>query len=162
MNKELTQELVREFFEYNPETGILRHKIARGNVRIGDEAGCVLSTGYLQTAIYGKRYLAHRIAFLHYHGFLPEVLDHIDNVKSNNAIINIREASYRENSFNKKTGSNNTSGVKGVFWDKSKWRASIRVNGKKEYFGSFENIEDAKKAVEEARIKFHGEFANHG
>lgn len=59
---------------------------------------------------------------------------------------------------------NNTSGVKGVFWEvnSKKWRAQINFNGKKKHIGLFSNIEEARKAVDNARIELHGDFHNHG
>ena len=78
-------------------------------------------------------------------------VDHIDNDKSNNNLINLRWATHSQNSQNKSMMSNNTSGVKGVVWDKhtKKWKAQIMIDGVCVYLGSFDNIEDAK----EARIK---------
>jgi len=160
----ITQEQVRKLFDYNPETGILTNKTHRNSrAKKGETSGCTLSTGYLQVTIDRKRYLAHRLCFLHYHGYLPKILDHVDNIKHHNMIDNLRAATTQENAFNKKISSNNTSGVKGVFWDGTynKWRASISINGKKRYFGSYYDIEDARKAVEDAREKHHGEFARH-
>ena len=75
-------------------------------------------------------------------------VDHIDNIKSNNNINNLRWATNSENQHNKSMMSNNTSGVKGVVWDKdrNKWRSQIMIDGIRIYLGSFTNIEDAKQA----------------
>jgi hypothetical protein len=62
--------------------------------------------------------------------------------------------------MNKKMNSNNTSGVKGVYWCKNanKWRAKIQVDGKEKHLGLFSNLEDAKKARELAEEKYYGEY----
>ena len=92
-----------------------------------------------------------------------ECIDHIDGCRTNNNVTNLRWATLRENQWNTKLRSNNTSGVKGVSWYKptKKWVAQIRLN-KKIYLGLFDNIEDAKIAVEKAREKLHNIYANHG
>ena len=161
----LTQALVQELFNYNPETGILTNKIARGQrAKIGDDSGYVSGGGYLHIGINGKKYLAHRICFLHYHGHLPEKVDHKDNNKLNNEILNLRKCTAQQNSFNAKISKANSSGVKGVHWHRStkKWRAVVMIDGKNNHLGLFADIEDASKAVENARIHRHGEFANNG
>ena len=112
----------------------------------------------------GYSRLAHRIGFLHYHGYLPEMLDHIDGDGSNNRIENLRECTASENAYNSKLRIDNTSGIKGVYWHKhgKKWYSNITVEGKVKRLGYFNDLKGAKKAVEEARLKYHGEFANNG
>jgi hypothetical protein len=72
-------------------------------------------------------------------------VDHIDNNRSNNHITNIRWATGKENNQNKSLSSKNTSGVKGVYWNKNtnKWKAQIEINGKRINLGSFMNKDDA-------------------
>ena len=75
-------------------------------------------------------------------------VDHIDNIKSNNNINNLRWATNSENQHNKSMSKNNTSGVKGVVWHKgkAKWQSQIMIDGMQIYLGLFTNIEDAKQA----------------
>ena len=89
-------------------------------------------------------------------------VDHIDNIKSNNNINNLRWATYSENQHNKSMMSNNTSGVKGVVWDKdrNKWRAQIMIDGMQIYLGLFENLEDAKRARMIRANQAFGVFTN--
>ena len=75
-------------------------------------------------------------------------VDHIDNIKSNNNINNLRWATNSENQHNKSMSKNNTSGVKGVVWHKgkAKWQSQIMIDGMQIYLGLFENLDDAKQA----------------
>ena len=166
MSKELTQELVRDLFNYNPETGALTNKFDRGTrAKVGEIAGFENKlTGYLVLGINGNKYLVHRVCFLHYYGHLPQMIDHKDNNAMNNEISNLRKCTKKQNAFNSKAPTTNTSGIKGVSLHKEtgKWKARIMIDSKAIHVGSFNDIEDAKKAVESARIKHHKGFANHG
>ena len=122
------------------------------------------SSGYKHIIVNRKKYYAHRLAWLYVYGTLPKYIDHIDGNRINNCISNLREVNSKQNSLNRKISSNNKSGVKGVEWNKQskKWRAHISIDGKPTYLGSFNNLDDAKKVIEETRIKHHGNFYNHG
>lgn len=87
--------------------------------------------------------------------------DHADGDKLNNQCSNLRTASLSENNRNRGIGKYNTSGFKGVGWDKPrrKWRAQIRHDGKSCYLGLFDNIEDAARAYDAKAKEIHGEFA---
>ncbi len=91
----------------------------------------------------------------------PQV-DHIDNNKDNNRLLNLRWATNSQNQQNRSIGRNNTSGTKGVRWQKgqNRWRAEITINGKLIYLGSFINKDDAiNMRVQRAKNEF-GEFIN--
>ena len=82
--------------------------------------------------------------------FLPnpenkKCVDHIDNNKQNNKLINLRFATPQQNGQNSKLSSKNTSGIKGVRWNENinKWCAMITINGKQINLESFINKEDA-------------------
>lgn len=87
-------------------------------------------------------------------------VDHIYHNVNDNRKQNLRICEHFENHINSKTYSNNTSGRKGVYWDKSreKWIASITYNKKIKHLGRFETFEEAVKAREEAEQLYHGEF----
>jgi hypothetical protein len=89
------------------------------------------------------------------------MLDHIDGIRHNNKIENLRECSFSENGFNKKLTNKNTSGYKNVVWSKQrkKWRVQMRAYGKNLSFGFYDDIELASLVAEEAREKYHKEFA---
>ena len=89
-------------------------------------------------------------------------VDHIDNNKLNNNIINLRFASPQENSRNRCISNKNSSGTKGVSWSKetNKWRAHITINGKKIHLGSYINKDDAVNIrIQRAKDEF-GEYIN--
>ncbi len=94
---------------------------------------------------------------------VPEgkVVDHINRDSLDNRNENIRFCDNLENSRNIGPKKNNTSGVSGVYWnsDNNKWRSRIKVNYKTIEIGSFDKLEDAKKARKEAEIKYYGEFS---
>ena len=127
--------------------------------------GNVNGQGYIITTFRKIRYRAHRIIWFLVKGEQPpENLDHINNDKTDNRIENLRVATTAQNAHNERTPINNTSGVKGILWDKqtSKWRGQVKANGKKHCAGRHTDIKDAENAVRELREKLHGEYANHG
>lgn len=87
--------------------------------------------------------------------------DHMNGDKLDNRRNNLRTVNHHQNGLNRGVPSNNTSGVKGVYWHRrdKKWRAQIRVNSKKKYIGSYRDKQDAALAVEAAIRKYHGEYA---
>jgi len=131
----LTQERVRELFDYR-EDGCFVRRVGRGNqVKAGTVAGAgaVRADGYTEIRVGSRSYLTHRLVWLWHNGYLPEQdIDHIDRDKLNNRIKNLREVSRACNNRNTPNHVHNTSGVKGVSWHArdSTWRARISVNGK--------------------------------
>ena len=155
---ELTQELVKELFEYRDD-GKLIQKKARQGARVGTEAGRVGNRGYRQATVLGKLYSTHRIIFLYHHGYLPKRLDHINGVRTDNRIENLRECTSAQNKANSKGTA--ASGYKGVYKMRRRWKAQIRVNNKDIYLGLYANIETAAQVAAAAREHYFGEFANH-
>ena len=117
--------------------------------------------GYVVTTVYETN------KSLRMHRFImdcPEdkVVDHIDHCKNNNRRENLRVCTVGENAMNKGIGTNNKSGVTGVYYDNSskRWRACIMLNKKQNHLGSYINKEDAIRARLEAEKKYFGEFSN--
>ena len=160
----LTQKRLKELLCYDPDSGIFTHKVYRGNqVLAGSIAGRPSGDGHLSTQIDGKEYLLHRLAWLYIHGcFPPHQIDHRNLMKADNRWGNLRLATNSQNSMNKGKQSNNTSGYKGVSFNKpsKKWQARITVNGKRHYLGYFKSVECAGKAYAKAAKILHKEFAN--
>jgi len=157
----LTQQTLLNAFNY--KDGVLYWKNPTSkSVKIGDTVGCN-SNGYRLICINKQFIHAHRAIFIMHHGYLPLIVDHIDGNKANNKIENLRQATKAENAWNSKIHKHNTSGIRGVSWNKqtSKWRAAINVNGKALHLGRFNDIKDAENAVKLARQTYHGQFARH-
>lgn len=160
---DLTQKEVKDLFEYRD--GNLYWKKSAGRVKDGDKAGCLdKSNGYIRVRISGKNYRLHRIVFLFHHGYMPEYVDHINVVKQDNRIENLREATSTENNSNTKLNITNTSGVKNIYWNKrlNKWHAQITHKKLRHHMGFFDNKEHAAEFIALAREMLHGEFANDG
>ena len=134
-------------------------------LKLGNVAGSLKSTGYTAIKFKGKMYQAHRLAWLYVHGYMPKnIIDHINGNKSDNRICNLREATRSENNHNAILRKDSKSGVKGVHWcnRNKRWIASIRINKKSIYVGSFINIETAKYEIMKFREKHIKQFTNHG
>lgn len=157
----ITKEYLQEVFDYTD--GHLYWKVNRGsNKMIGIKAGC-LYKGYIRIRLHDKKYGEHQLIWLYHYGQIPEQIDHIDGDKSNNKIENLRIATTLQNNQNAGLRKDNTTGIKGVCRGyKDKWQVHVRINGKKTYFGSYDDIELAELVAIEARNKYHGIFANHG
>lgn len=154
--------LLHQYFEYRD--GKLYNKKVRQRVKVGQELGYVTnSDGYVKLGLQGKYYLAHRLIFMMFYGYLPKHIDHIDGNPANNLIENLREVTNTENCQNSKKRITNTSGCKNVHWrkDRSKWRVDIKINGKDVYFGSYADIELSDLVATEARDLYFGKFARH-
>lgn len=150
----ITQKRLHELFVYD-----------EGNlIRNGKIAGSVNKRGYRVICVDNKLYKAHRLVFLYHHGYLPEQIDHADKNPKNNQIENLRPATNGQNCMNRGMMRNNTSGAKGVFWDKEfgKWRVAVRINKKLKSFGRYIDKELAELVAVMAREKHHKQFANHG
>jgi hypothetical protein len=126
-----------------------------------------ISNGYKVVKLYKdnkthKNYKIHRLVATSFilNPDNKQCIDHIDNIRSNNNINNLRWCSLKENSYNKKISKNNTSGFKGVHLEHNKWRVQIRINGKNKHLGLFDNIEDAIIARYNKAKELYGEFLN--
>ena len=160
----LTQDRLKEILHYDPETGIFTRRKNQGGIKAGSTAGNVTEQGYIRIKVDRKLHYAQRLVWLYVHGHFPEdEMDHINHIRDDNRLINLRKCSRLENMKNKSRYKCNSSGRTGISWHKRerKWHARIRVNKKIIHLGSFKDIDDAVKSREEAEelYKFH---ENHG
>lgn len=163
--RDLTVDLLKHLFDYDKENGNLIWKTKPSqNVKAGDVAGTICKNSYIQICINKKIYLAHRLVFLMHKGYLPKTLDHINGDRADNRIENLRPVTASQNQHNRRLNANNTSGYKGVRWNKAskKWMSGLKLEGKYMYLGLYDNIEEAAEVVRKAREELHGNFANHG
>lgn len=162
----VTQAELKRLLNYNIETGNFTWKSTRrGQVMVGDIAGCGdASYGYTVIKINGRLYRAHRLAWLYVHGKFPKnQIDHINHIRSDNRLSNLRHVTQVENHQNCTMDMRNTSGRTGVYWEKArnKWRARIKVGGKRLSLGSYIKHSDACEARDAADIEY-GFHENHG
>lgn len=160
---ELTKENLISILDYEPSTGLFRWNKESCKRLVKGAAAGTLDNGYIMIGIDRKQYRAHRLAWLYVYGYMPvEQIDHVNGIKTDNRIENLRLATHGQNCANRKKQSNNTSGYKGVCFIKSigKWRARIGYNNKKIDIGFFDNPKDAAIAYSKKSIELHKEFAN--
>jgi hypothetical protein len=158
-----TQEEVQYYFTY--ENGKLYWKnITRNSIKVGDPAGHS-NNRYYVVGINKSTYLIHRLIYIYFNGEIPPgmYIDHIDGNSFNNNIENLRLCTLSQNQYNSKKSKANTSGIKGVSWniEKKKWKCKCLVNRKPYHLGYYNDINEAKLAVENFRKLHHGEFSRH-
>ena len=155
----LTQQRVRELFDYDPETGVMTRRITpSARAKKGEIAGYDDGKGYLQVSIAGKKYRLHRLVWFWVHGVWPKNdVDHRDRNRSNNRIKNLMAATRAENCHNAGLAAHNTSGFKGVSWSKNmnKWEARITLNDCGKVLGYFDTPEQASAAYLAAKPAYH-------
>ena len=148
-------------YSYNSELGELRWKQRRAQrVQVGDIAGGYYTNGYRCVAYENKNYLVHRVIWLLVHGeWPPNQIDHINGVRDDNRLCNLRTATSIENARNSKKRKTNTSGATGVMWNKQKqkWHAVIGSDGNRKHLGFFKEWWDAvcSRKAEEHRRGYH-------
>lgn len=156
---ELTAERARELFAFNPDTGELRNRVGRSlRARAGEIAGSFRRDGRLSVSVGYRRYLVHRLIWLIVHGEWPPAdVDHINNLRNDNRISNLRLATRSENNQNAKLRRSNSSGFQGVSQDKrrGKWVAEITANGRRVRRGGFDTPESAHAAYLVAKAELH-------
>lgn len=155
----LTQELLYTLFDYR-EGNLFWKKTLSNVATAGSKAGTVEKDRYIRISIEKKDYYAHRIIYMMFYGYMPKIVDHIDGNKQNNNISNLRAISKAGNALNSKVRKDNTSGVKGVTWNKAakKWQVQLHVGTKYKYFGVYFDLMVAKFVADAMRHKYHGEF----
>jgi hypothetical protein len=159
---DLTQARLKELLHYDPETGQFRWLVKFSRQRPGGAAGTKDAHGYLLIRVERKLYKAHRLAWLYVHGSWPaKGIDHINRVRDDNRIANLREACQSLNSMNRAAGAKSRSGILGVVWreDRQKWTAQIRIGYRMVHLGVFKDKDDAAAARKKAEAAFFGSYA---
>ncbi|EEY6110740.1 HNH endonuclease [Enterobacter hormaechei] len=157
VNDVYAPELLRSLFLYDPVTGRLHHKANRRRVKAGSYADSARrADGYRQVALRldGKQYQlkAHRVAWILAHGAIPhgKQIDHINGIRDDNRLCNLRLVTQRENDQNRRK-------ARGYSWNKgcSKWEAYIRVDGVLRHLGLFTTEAAARAAYLKAKARYH-------
>jgi HNH endonuclease/AP2 domain len=163
-HRELTPERLREVLHYDLLTGIFTWIVQRNwRTPVGSVAGRVSKApldkggGYRQIGLDGMDYHAHRLAWLYMTGAWPgHKIDHHDTNRDNNAWFNLRPASHSDNGANSRLRPHNTTGFKGVSFNKNAGRYIAYVGTK--YLGLFDTAEQAHKAYCAAAQEKYGAF----
>lgn len=145
-----TLEEISKVLNYNEETGEFTWLISPSRaVKIGDKAGGITSKGYIIIGYKGEVWLAHRLAWLFSVGDDPgDLIDHIDENKSNNRIDNLR---LLDNSKNIAKSRDPVCCTKQA-WS-GRYQAVYTLDGTKYYCGTYDTKEEASKVGREARKK---------
>lgn len=158
----MTQEELFSILDYDKSTGIFRWKItASRTVPIGSIAGSIHNKkGYRKVCYKGKMYYLHRLAMLYVYGEMPKYVDHIDGVRDNNRIDNLRACTKSQNNFNSKVYKTNSTGYKNIYFNdsKNKFIVSFKVSGKS-FSSSADTLEEAIEIAKLYREILHKDFA---
>jgi hypothetical protein len=156
---EVTQERLKFLYDYDPSTGLFVSKLY--NKPVG-----FLHQNYLCVKLWHKgkerKFKLHQLAWLYVHGVWPSpMIDHINRIKTDNRINNLRLVTFAQNAQNKAIYNTKSSlpksGFKGVHWVKqsNKWKASIGYNKKNYHLGLFSDPEKAFLVYQDAAKKLH-------
>lgn len=161
----ITQARLKELLSYDPETGVLTWMVTMARTAMaGNRAGGPSNGGYRSIRVEGKLYREHRIVWFIWFGEFPNgQIDHINGLRTDNRIENLRDVTHQENAKNQKLKVTNTSGITGVSWSKSDkvWRARINIDKKEINLGHYKGLFEACCARKSGDIKY-GFHENHG
>jgi hypothetical protein len=138
--------LINERYEYR-DGGLYIKTQYNSMAKIGKRAGNYTADGYRHMRVNGKVYREHQLVWFLHKGYLPKEIDHINCVRDDNRIENLRECTRTENMQNRKNPmSTNKLGLLGVTKHYNKFRAQITRNGKQKHIGLFDTAEEAHRA----------------
>ncbi|USY26691.1 HNH endonuclease [Alcaligenes sp. 1735tsa3] len=157
--EELSSEKLRQLVHYDPETGVFTRLVRTSNfINEGDVAGRCNKQGYLSFSVLGKDRLAHRLAWLYVYGQWPSYqVDHINGIRTDNRISNLRDVPTRVNAHNRNDAPKSLSGLRGVSFDsrRGKYRARIMSHGAEVWLGYFDSADLAHSAYVQAKTRLH-------
>ena len=162
----LTAERLREVLSYDPETGVLRWRMARRGVGVGMVAGNKKPDGYIRIGVDYRMYKAHRLAWLHFYGRWPvSEIDHINGVRDDNRMANLRDVSRQVNGQNQRKArhmavpSPFNTGLLGTHFDLKRQLFVAQINdpgtGKKKHLGAYTTAAEAHAAYLKEKRKIH-------
>ena len=164
--QELIQ-LFREYFSYNPDTGMLSmaKKVKYSKRYVGDILDTITKVNnneYYTVRLFQQTYKAHRVIWAMYYGYMPDTIDHIDGNGLNNRIDNLRNTTQADNCKNRSHQVNSSTGYSGITYVKSRTEGKpgkylARINsesGKRITLGRYDTLEEAIAARREAETKY--------
>lgn len=158
----MTQTLLKEIINYNPQTGLFTWKIdLSSRKREGRLSSNSLEKGYPKITIFTKTYFAHHLVFLYMKGTIPNEVDHVNHIRDDNRWCNLRSVSRKENTRNASMRKDNKSGVTGVTWHKATQKWAVQIGKEGRWLGVYSDIDEAIRVrqIAEASLGYH---QNHG
>jgi hypothetical protein len=169
---EVSAEEIRRLVGYDPETGVFvwKHReegtagcsLGWNGKNAGKVAGTTMGLGYRMLTFFNRKFLAHRVAWCYVHGsWPPDQIDHINMIRDDNRIVNLRLATNQLNTVNRTAQANNVCGYRGVRLHKASglWHARITVGGREHSLGYWKTAEDASKCYRVVSRLLHGDFS---
>lgn len=154
MNEKELLAIVKDRYEYRNGDLLVKWRF-NSRVKVGDKAGSYLTDGYRQLRICGKQYREHHIVWLLHNDYLPKELDHINCIRDDNRIENLRECTRNENMQNRKIATKRSkSGVLGVTEVSGRFAACIRRDGVRKHLGTFDTPDEAGMAYIAAKTAY--------
>lgn len=147
--EDLIKDYLKDTLVFDGETGVFTWVGNRKCYpKAGKQAGIITTSGYRKIRVMQVFYYAHRLAWLMHYGHFPfGQVDHINGVRDDNRIQNLRDVDALTNAQNKrKAQANNKVGVLGVSAYGNKFKAQIRTHGKQITIGVFDSAADAHLA----------------
>ena len=145
------------------DNGLYWVKPTANRVKQGDRFGHIHSSGHRRGVFLCDRYYEHKLVWLYHYGVWPKELDHINRIRDDNRIENLREVTRQQNNFNKCSYKNSSSKYKGVSWYKnnSKWKAQYVINSKTFHIGYFDDELEAAKAYDNTVREVQKEYGKY-
>jgi hypothetical protein len=149
----LTAERLRELFLYDPETGVFTRRASLRKVGCKKKGTLSGGGGYTYFTVDYFKYYAHRLAWLYVYGEWPTEVDHIDGNRSNNAISNLRDVTRSRNILNQRRvrSDNRSTGLTGVSKAIGGFTATIYIDKRRRYLGTFKTSFEAALAYRQAK-----------
>ena len=134
-------------YTYDPETGLIYSRLKKILKKHDTKGYFVIGLTYNQKSY---KLLAHQFAWYYIHKECVEQLDHINGVRDDNRMCNLRSVTRQQNQWNRKT-------AKGYSWskEKSKWRSQIQLNKKNIHVGYYKSEQEARNAYLAAKEIYH-------
>lgn len=157
VDADVTAEMVRHKFHFDEALGRLRHRLPSRRAYVGRIASISARLGYRQVRLNKRLYSESRLIWLWVYGVLPKnEIDHINGIRDDNRIQNMRDATRAENVRNQGSRGPN---LKGTSRRKNRWIAQIGANYKRIHLGVFDTEREAHAAYCEAARALYGDFA---